>query len=428
MVSNVNNGQNGAATSAMENIFSKKSVLDFAVYAYNKMAKNPNGGTGNFSVVVGDNWRITMDSCMEENECRLCLNIYIEEKNGSRYCRIQKINTGYMDMATEYMSNGSWKSVVVYEIKSKIEKMVGMLLDSYIKDNSDWSIKEWEKLTGMVYNAPIAEVDEVEDDEDELDAEDFLRENMPIIPVDIIKETITEVLDDEETFYRLFGGINRCDFNDFADIVWEKTWEKVLDAHMSDEALESETREWMEFNDRVRFILESDASDKYEFVVNYHNELCCSEREENNDTPNLNEDVIIDYLMNLDSRPDWVYKDVFDFEVKGDYLDIVMFGDYHIGLYFDPDDIVNDFAKVNGSSAYGKEDMKYALEIMENRDEILALAGFEYKYNVIAHCSDGDVIIGKDGVNDVTIDVAKEIALAHMNMGVEISIEKVVKL
>lgn len=153
-----------------------------------------------------------------------------------------------------------------------------------------------------------------------------------------------------------------------------------------------------------------------------------TEEVEENDAPNLNKDVIIDYLMNLGSTPYWVYKDVFDFEVKGDYLDIVMFGDYHIGLYFDPNDSIHDFAKVYGSSAYGKEDMKYALEIMENRDEILALAGFKYKYNVIAHCSDGDVIIGKDGVNDVTIDVAKEIALAHMNMGAEISIEKVVKL
>lgn len=47
------------------------------------------------------------------------------------------------------------------------------------------------------------------------------------------------------------------------------------------------------------------------------------------------------------------------------------------------------------------------------------------KYNVIAHCADGDVIIGKDGVNDVTLDVAKEIADAHKNMGVELSIVKV---
>lgn len=49
------------------------------------------------------------------------------------------------------------------------------------------------------------------------------------------------------------------------------------------------------------------------------------------------------------------------------------------------------------------------------------------KYNVIAHCADGDVIIGKDGVNDVTLDEAAEIVDAHKNMGVELSIEKVVR-
>ena len=48
------------------------------------------------------------------------------------------------------------------------------------------------------------------------------------------------------------------------------------------------------------------------------------------------------------------------------------------------------------------------------------------KYNVIAHCADGDVIIGKDGVNNVTLDEAAEIVNAHKNMGVELSIEKVV--
>lgn len=50
------------------------------------------------------------------------------------------------------------------------------------------------------------------------------------------------------------------------------------------------------------------------------------------------------------------------------------------------------------------------------------------KYNVIAHCADGDVIIGKDGINNVTLDEAAEIVDAHKNMGVEFSIVKVVKL
>lgn len=50
------------------------------------------------------------------------------------------------------------------------------------------------------------------------------------------------------------------------------------------------------------------------------------------------------------------------------------------------------------------------------------------KYNVIAHCADGDVIIGKDGINNVTLDVAEEIVNDHKNMGVELSIVKLVKL
>ena len=47
------------------------------------------------------------------------------------------------------------------------------------------------------------------------------------------------------------------------------------------------------------------------------------------------------------------------------------------------------------------------------------------KYNVIAHCADGDVKIGRDGVYDFTIDVAKEVAYEHTNMGVTLMIVKV---
>ena len=46
------------------------------------------------------------------------------------------------------------------------------------------------------------------------------------------------------------------------------------------------------------------------------------------------------------------------------------------------------------------------------------------KYNVIAHCADGKVRIGKDGVYDVTLDVAMEIVYAHKNLGVKISVVK----
>lgn len=84
--------------------------------------------------------------------------------------------------------------------------------------------------------------------------------------------------------------------------------------------------------------------------------------------------ILVDYLYDLDSRPSWVNRKDFDFKDCGDYLDIVMFGRYHIGLYYDPSDSNADFACADNGGAYGKADMEYAVEIMDNRDMILALA------------------------------------------------------
>lgn len=153
------NGQSAAAVnSAISNMFSKKSIMDLAVLAYKRMSKDVYGSTGDFSAVVGNGYRVTFYyTHMNQEECRLCLNIYLEEKCGSRYLRMRTYNSGYMDMATEYMYSGSWKSVVVYAIKDAIESMVSKVLDSYIKDGDDYSIREWEKLTGMVYEAPSLE-------------------------------------------------------------------------------------------------------------------------------------------------------------------------------------------------------------------------------------------------------------------------------
>lgn len=44
------------------------------------------------------------------------------------------------------------------------------------------------------------------------------------------------------------------------------------------------------------------------------------------------------------------------------------------------------------------------------------------KFNVIARCADGDVMIGKDGINEFDWDEAKEIAYAHKTLGTEIII------
>lgn len=84
--------------------------------------------------------------------------------------------------------------------------------------------------------------------------------------------------------------------------------------------------------------------------------------------------ILVDYIYDLDSRPAWVDRHVFDFKDCGDYLEIRMFGSHKIGLYYDPSDSSADFACADNGGAYGKADMEYAVEIMDNRDMILALA------------------------------------------------------
>lgn len=44
------------------------------------------------------------------------------------------------------------------------------------------------------------------------------------------------------------------------------------------------------------------------------------------------------------------------------------------------------------------------------------------KFNVIARCADGDLIIGKDGINEFDWDEANEIADAHKFDGVEVMV------
>lgn len=44
------------------------------------------------------------------------------------------------------------------------------------------------------------------------------------------------------------------------------------------------------------------------------------------------------------------------------------------------------------------------------------------KFNVIARCADGDVMIGKDGINEFDLDEAKKIADDHKTLGAEIII------
>lgn len=253
-----------ARNSAISNIFSKKSVLDFAVYAYNKMAKSSNGNSDKISVVVGNGYRVTMNCGMDENECRLVLNIYLEEKNGNRYLKMREYHSGWVDMSTEYMACGSWKSVVVYAIKDAIESMVSKVLDNYIKDGDKWSIAEWEKLSGMVYMAPVLDEAEIsvapvldeapmlEEDDDvmvgySVEGLAYVRENLEDVDVvSMLKESMGVLSNDPYTMESIMrGGV--LDQEKFADALWDIVWEEHL-CGLTDEALESETRYYTDFD------------------------------------------------------------------------------------------------------------------------------------------------------------------------------------
>lgn len=49
------------------------------------------------------------------------------------------------------------------------------------------------------------------------------------------------------------------------------------------------------------------------------------------------------------------------------------------------------------------------------------------KWVVIAKCSDGDIVISKNGENAFDIDIAGEIAKDHQDMGAEIEIMRYAK-
>ena len=278
------NSQSAAAVnSAVSKMFSNKSVLDLAVLAYKRMAKSPNGNSDKISVVVGDGYRVTMDCGMDENECRLVLNIYLEEKNGNRYVRMREYHSGWADMATEYMACGSWKSVVVYAIKDAIESMVSKILDNYIKDGDKWSIALWEDMTGMVYMAPELEEAPELDEAPELEAEPCLND-LSLGLGDSYWSEVPELEEDDditEKGYSVEGiayakehtnGVSMADIiravaeehwdfesvvkesqwtrftNDsFRDLIWSTCWAEYLVEH-TDEALEAETRYVMDFD------------------------------------------------------------------------------------------------------------------------------------------------------------------------------------
>ena len=83
---------------------------------------------------------------------------------------------------------------------------------------------------------------------------EYLAETMPVVPVDAIVEGVNEYFSDHYAVCsKRYMGFYECDFEEFCDIVWSYVWPNV----MTDEALEAETRYYMEFNDRLRYMLDN---------------------------------------------------------------------------------------------------------------------------------------------------------------------------
>ena len=83
---------------------------------------------------------------------------------------------------------------------------------------------------------------------------EYLAETMPVVPVDAIVEGVNEYFSDCYAVARnRCMGFYECGFEEFCDIVWSYVWPNI----MTDPALESETRYYMEFNDRLRYMLDN---------------------------------------------------------------------------------------------------------------------------------------------------------------------------
>lgn len=78
---------------------------------------------------------------------------------------------------------------------------------------------------------------------------------------------------------------------------------------------------------------------------------------------------LIDFIYNLNYRPVWVEKNCIKVEYDNEEVDIVLFGSYHIT--FDLENEHNDYISIDGSGAWGRYDVEYALEILNNREDII---------------------------------------------------------
>lgn len=102
--------------------------------------------------------------------------------------------------------------------------------------------------------APVLEDDDITEEGYSVAGLEYLAETMPVVPVDAIVEGVNEYFNDCYAVARnRCMGFYECDFEEFCDIVWSYVWPNI----MTDDALEAETRYYIEFNDRLRYMLDN---------------------------------------------------------------------------------------------------------------------------------------------------------------------------
>ena len=319
------NGQNGVATSANVNVV----VRD-----------NRNNG-GNFKWQVNAVKRI-----------KAWFDIYDLDMSGVNV----EIIVNASEIAVKAEHNG-----VKYLIDTPITAKTSMTkVDSIVADS-------FRSIVSVVCMEAIKnEIAENEQDEDDA-AIEYLREVMPLIPMDIISEKIDECVED----LCLVEDGKTMDFDKFCDVLWDDyVWDEVF----TDEALENDTREWMEFNDRVRYIIENE---KENIFINYHGEIEC-EIAPNNDTPCLDYDID----RGIERVADTIEKYLGSYIPS--YLD--QFGDCCITIYWDE---------------FSDDDMKM---LIENDIFAMSVRDTLYERGVIVNLS--GFLVYDDGVY-VTVDYDK---------------------
>lgn len=157
---------------------------------------------------------------------------------------------------------------------------VARLIMEFIEDNEENNNAEISEAP-MLEVAPSLEeapmLEEFNEDGYSIEGLNYVRESMVDADMeDIVDEAYEEVSNDLYVWLNELFRSGECPKDDFMDTMWAYAWEIIMDKGLSDEALESETRYYVEFDDIVERRLEEWGL--YERYNNIHMESAYSNR------------------------------------------------------------------------------------------------------------------------------------------------------